>query len=219
LKTLPASVLFILSVLLVSCSNTALRWTPEYHTVKAGETLYSIAESYNLDYRQLASLNGIDNSSMIREGQRLRLKGSVASSGSSSRKSSAPAEPVLPAPSWGWPTKGSVYLRFGASPKTESGIRIAGKTGQDVNAVAAGEVVYAGSGLASYGQLLIIEHNQTWLSAYGFNSTLLVEEGRKVKSGQTVALMGKDAAGKAVLHFEIRKNGQPVDPLRYLPGR
>jgi lipoprotein NlpD len=112
-----------------------------------------------------------------------------------------------------------VYLRYGESPKTESGIRIAGQDGQNVFAVAAGEIVYAGSGLASYGQLLIIKHNQTWLSAYGFNSRLLVAEGQKVSAGQNIALMGRDAAGKAVLHFEIRRNGQPVDPLKYLPKR
>ena len=124
----------------------------------------------------------------------------------------------MPPPAWRWPASGNVYLRFGASQKTESGIRITGVSGQSVNAAAAGEVVYAGSGLASYGNLLIIKHNDTWLSAYGFNSVLLVSEGQKVGAGQGIARMGEDASGRPVLHFEIRRDGQPVDPLRYLPA-
>jgi lipoprotein NlpD len=73
--------------------------------------------------------------------------------------------------------------------------------------------------LRSYGQLLILKHNETWLSAYGFNSKLLVAEGDRVQSGQKIAEMGSDSGGKTLLHFEIRRNGQPVDPLRYLPAR
>ena len=215
-------VLLFIALLLAACSGKALRWTPEYHTVRSGETLYSIAHSYDLDYRQLAQWNGLGDGSVIRSGQRLRLKPSSGSAaGTSSRKSAAQTKsaPVLPAPAWRWPTAGNVYLAYGASQKTESGIRIAGQGGQTVRSAAGGEVVYAGSGLASYGNLLIIKHNDTWLSAYGFNSALLVREGQKVSSGQSIARMGQDTSGRAILHFEIRRNGQPVDPLRYLPAR
>ena len=210
------------ALLLVACSGNALRWTPDYHTVRSGETLYSIAHSYNLDHRQLAQWNQLGDGSVIRDGQRLRLKPSAGvGSGSSSQAKAArqQSQSATPAPTWRWPTAGSIYLHYGVSQKTESGIRIGGNKGQAVTAAAAGEVVYAGSGLASYGNLLIIKHNEAWLSAYGFNSALLVREGQKVGTGQNIARMGQDKAGRSVLHFEIRRNGQPVNPERYLPAR
>jgi lipoprotein NlpD len=210
------------ALLLAACSGNALRWTPDYHTVRSGETLYSIAHSYNLDHRQLAQWNRLGDGSVIREGQRLRLKrpaGDVSASSSTNKSAKQQSQTVVPAPTWRWPTAGSVYLRYGASQKTESGIRVAGNKGQAITAAAAGEGVYAGSGLASYGNLLIIKHNEAWLSAYGFNSVLLVREGQKVGAGQSIARMGQDTSGRAVLHFEIRRNGQPVDPVRYLPVR
>ena len=105
------------------------------------------------------------------------------------------------------------------SPKTQSGVRIGGAPGAPVAAAAAGDIVYAGTGLRSYGQLLIVKHNETWLSAYGFNSRLLVGEGDRVAQGQVIAEMGEDSTGNAILHFEIRRNGKPVNPLQYLPRR
>lgn len=216
-------ILIALIIQLAGCSTTGSKGggdTPAYHTVRAGETLYSIARSYGLDYRQLAQLNDLGDGSMIRVGQRLLLPQSgevhVADPGFAA---TARAATVVPAPPWRWPTSGRLYLRFGQSPKTASGIRIAGNVGQTIQAAASGEIVYAGSGLASYGQLLIIKHNESWLSAYGFNSALLVREGDIVAAGQNVAEMGQDLAGVAVLHFEIRRAGQPVDPLIYLPPR
>jgi len=206
----------LLALLLVSCSS-ALRWTPDYHTVRAGETLYSIAMSYDIDPRKLASWNSLGDGTYIRKGQKLRLK---PHSGGKTVQSTRPPVPVArieAAPRWSWPTKGKVAVNFGASPKTKSGIRIAGNKGQPVKAVAAGEVVYAGGGLPSYGQLLIIKHNETWLSAYGFNSRLRVKEGAKVSARQHIADMGQTRAGVSQLHFEIRRGGQPVDPTRYLP--
>jgi lipoprotein NlpD len=215
-------VLIMLVALLAGCSRGSARIgdIPEYHTVRAGETVYSIARSYGLDYRQIAQLNQLGDGSMIRVGQRLLLpqSGAVRAAGASGPEP-ARAAAAVPAPPWLWPTSGRLYLRFGQSPKTASGIRIAGNVGQTIHAAASGEIVYAGSGLASYGQLLIIKHNESWLSAYGFNSVLLVREGDKVAAGQNVAEMGQDLAGVAVLHFEIRRAGQPVDPLIYLPPR
>jgi lipoprotein NlpD len=122
----------------------------------------------------------------------------------------------LKAPGWAWPASGKVSESYA---KTGSGIRIAGTEGQPVSASAAGEVVYAGSGLKSYGQLVIVKHNETWLTAYGFNSRLLVKEGDRVASGQRIAAMGRNSRGRELLHFEIRRNGKPVDPMRYLPKR
>jgi lipoprotein NlpD len=111
-----------------------------------------------------------------------------------------------------------VVLGFGQSPRTASGVLIAGRFGQPVLAAAAGDVVYSGSGLTGYGQLVIIRHNAAWLSAYGHNEELLVAEGVRVRSGQQIARMGAGAGYGAALHFEIRRNGNPVDPLGYLPG-
>lgn len=116
---------------------------------------------------------------------------------------------------WGWPAKGRVSDLFSESTK---GIDIAGTQGQAVTASAGGKVVYSGAGLRGYGRLIIIKHNDTYLSAYAHNSKLLVKEGETVVKGQKIAEMGSTDAGLVKLHFEIRKNGKPVDPLKYLPG-
>lgn len=119
---------------------------------------------------------------------------------------------------WRWPSDGRVVQRF--SPrKGKKGVDIRGRAGQRVVAAAAGEVVYSGDGLIGYGNLVIIKHNATYLSAYGHNRKLLVEEGEKVKPGQRIAEMGQDSKNVSILHFEIRRNGKPVDPLRYLPKK
>ncbi len=109
--------------------------------------------------------------------------------------------------------------RFGATAKTQSGVQIGGRLGQPVRAAASGDVVYAGGGLPGYGQLLIIKHDDTWLSAYGHNEELLVREGQGVRQGQEIARMGRGPGGQPMLHFEIRRNGAPLDPLRLLPQR
>lgn len=205
------------TVLVLTACSSALRWSPDYHTVRAGETLYSIAVRYDLDHRRLAAWNRLGNGTYIREGQKLRLTPPPRGSGPVATRKPAPQ--TLPAPKWEWPTAGRISEAYGASARTESGIRIGGREGQAVYAVAAGEVVYAGDGLPSYGQMLIIEHNDTWLSAYAFNSRLRVKEGDRVAARQRIADMGKTAAGAVQLHFEIRRNGQPVDPVRYLPPR
>jgi lipoprotein NlpD len=116
---------------------------------------------------------------------------------------------------WMWPTKGKVLEGFTESTK---GIDIAGKPGQAVTASAAGKVVYSGAGLRGYGKLIIIKHNNTYLSAYAHNNKLLVKEGQTVARGQQIAEMGNTDTNLIKLHFEIRKNGKPVDPLKHLPG-
>lgn len=118
---------------------------------------------------------------------------------------------------WQWPLQGRVIQRFRRGDRTRQGIRIASRPGQKVVAVEAGTVVYSGSGLKGYGNLIIVRHTSGYLSAYGFNRRLLVSEGARVKRGQGVAEVGQISDGTYRLHFEVRKNGTPVDPLRHLP--
>jgi len=118
---------------------------------------------------------------------------------------------------WVWPTKGRLISpdkKF--SPKKDKGIDIAGRRGQPIVATSAGKVVYSGSGLIGYGKLIIIKHNKTYLSAYAHNEKILVAEGDIVKRGQKIALMGRTPDNHIKLHFEIRRNGKPVNPLRFL---
>ncbi len=117
---------------------------------------------------------------------------------------------------WHWPTRGKIVYRF-SSKRGKKGIGIAGKPGQRIVAAAAGRVVYSGSGLRGYGRLIIIKHNDTYLSAYANNKKIWVKEQQKVKLGQHIADMGNNGAKNSMLHFEIRKNGKPVNPVRYLP--
>jgi len=124
--------------------------------------------------------------------------------------------PAAAAIRWAWPTDGSIVARFGADDGVGSGIGIGGREGQPVRASAPGRVVYAGGGLIGYGQLVIIKHSETFLSAYGYNSELLVTQGQDVAAGTTIALMGKGPNRQPRLHFEIRRNGSPVDPLLFV---
>ena len=119
---------------------------------------------------------------------------------------------------WRWPTTGVLQRRFDPAA-TRRGIGIGGQAGQAVVAAADGQVVYSGTALIGYGELIIIKHSDTMLSAYGHNRRRLVAEGDRVRAGQPIAEMGIDASQQAILHFEIRRNGQPEDPLRFLPPR
>ncbi len=117
---------------------------------------------------------------------------------------------------WKWPTNGRLVSKFSKSPHGNKGINIAGKRGQAILSSASGEIVYSGSGLVGLGKLIIVKHNKTYLSAYAHNDQILVKEGDKVSVGQRIALMGDTGSEQVLLHFEIRKNGKPVDPLIYL---
>jgi lipoprotein NlpD len=118
---------------------------------------------------------------------------------------------------WRWPTSGKREGGFVAGDPTRQGINIIGKSGDPVRAAADGVVVYSGNGLIGYGELIIIKHNSEMLSAYGHNRRRLVQEGDAIKGGQQIAEMGSTSASRDMLHFEIRRNGKPVDPLVYLP--
>ncbi len=223
--------LALVLVLAAGCSSLApVEQGPTYvprasvHVVRRGETLYQIAWQHGLDQRDLARWNGIRNPDVLRVGQRLVLappravaKLERSTGATPSRSSPAPrAPPPQPMPSWLWPTDGAVVMGFGSSTGIATGIAIGGREGQPVRAAAAGHVVYAGSGLIGYGQLLILKHNDTYLSAYGHNSRLLVSQGQDVVAGATIALMGVGPERQPQLHFEIRRDGTPVDPLLFL---
>lgn len=125
--------------------------------------------------------------------------------------------PAMGKTNWQWPAKGKVVSQYGKLPTPHHGIDIAGKLGSDIRAAASGKVVYSGSGLKGYGQLVIIQHKNQLLSAYGHNHKLFVKEGDFVKKGQRIAQMGEKSPHVAVLHFEIRRYGRPVDPNLFLP--
>lgn len=220
-----------------------------YHIVTSGDTLYSIAWRYSLDYKDVSKWNNIAEPYTIYPKQFIRLKpppavvakkkGNTLTIVEPAKKATGPkvaptppappvqkeptvAKPPLPTKNikkikWTWPTAGKIVRSN--SPKSKKGIDIAGKIGQSVKAAAAGEVVYSGSGLFGFGKLIIIKHNETYLSAYAYNHEILVSEGERVNTGQTISKMGKNNVGANMLHFEIRKNGKPVDPIRYLPKK
>jgi lipoprotein NlpD len=130
-----------------------------------------------------------------------------------------PAAPVAAAFAWRWPADGNLIGRFAAGDPTRQGIGIAGAAGSPVRAAADGVVVYSGSGLVGYGELIIVKHDEQWLSAYGHNRARLVNEGQRVRAGEQIAEMGRSGAARDMLHFEIRYNGRPQDPLSHLPKR
>ncbi|WP_223807344.1 peptidoglycan DD-metalloendopeptidase family protein [Montanilutibacter psychrotolerans] len=216
--------------------------------VQRGDTLYKIASGNGVSVLDLASWNRLAAPYTIYPGQRLRLypqDGNAtppprASSGSStatapSRPGTTPAAPVASQPStrpstppaapassgirWQWPAEGQMVNGFVSGDPTRQGIDIAGRGGAQVRSAGDGVVVYSGSGLVGYGELIIIKHNDQWLSAYGHNRSRMVNEGQVVKAGQQIAEMGRSGASRDMLHFEVRYNGKPVDPLQQLPRR
>lgn len=221
-----------LTLTLAGCGGKALNWETSpgqttvprnrsTHTVRAGETLYSIAFRYGLDHRVLARWNRLSDATLIYPGQTLRLTAPAASSTTTAaRPAPAPPPAATQRLDWRWPTAGRVVASFDLGAKVpRTGVLIGGQRGQPVVATAAGEVVYSGSGLKGYGKLVIVQHNSRYLSAYGYNSALLVAEGERVTAGQRIATMGETAAQRPRLHFEIRLDGQPVDPMKLLRSR
>ncbi len=154
------------------------------------------------------------------------VPGPVASASSPASAASVPAKPTPPAPvasageddlAFIWPASGSLVAGFDEAKN--KGLDLGGKVGDAVVAAADGRVVYAGAGLRGYGNLLILKHNNTYLTAYAHNQTLLVKEDQSVRKGQKIAEMGSSDADRVKLHFEIRRQGKPVDPAKYLPNR
>jgi len=221
---------------------------PGYYVVKPGDTLIRIGLENGQNWRDIARWNGLENPNVIEVGQVVRVVPPTANangvvvrpvlaSGAAVPAASAPlaaasgasaSAPVSPPPSvaardpdedlnWMWPAAGPVITNFDEAKY--KGLAIAGKAGDPVLAAADGRVVYAGSGLRGYGNLIIVKHNNTYLSAYAHNQTLLVKEDQVVHRGQKIAEMGSSDADRVELHFEIRRQGKPVDPAKMLPPR
>ena len=209
---------------------------PGYYTVKPGDTVMQIGRNTSQNWRDIVKWNNLESANQIEVGQVLRVV-PLDSNGVATKPAVVVAPPVaastvtpLPPPptgapavaaeddiSWMWPSSGS--LISGYDDIKSKGLKIAGKLGDPVYASADGRVVYAGSGLRGYGNLVILKHNETYLTAYAHNQTLLVKEDQTVRKGQRIADMGSSDADKVMLHFEVRRNGKPVDPAKYLPSR
>lgn len=219
---------------------------PGYYSVRSGDTLTKIALDHGQAWRDIAKWNGLDNPNVIEVDQVLRVVPPVvppvsaeAKAPATQRQASTPqvaqaqtatqsapqAVPQAASPSnttddglaFAWPHQGAVLAGFDEAKN--KGLDFAGKAGDPVMAAADGKVVYAGSGLRGYGNLVILKHNNTYLTAYAHNQTLLVKEDQTVQKGQRIAEMGSTDADRVKLHFEIRKQGKPVDPTKYLPSR
>ncbi len=211
----------------------------QYHQVRPGETLYSIAWRYGQDYHDVARLNGISPPYTIYVGQRVAIKGKQSKSRSSrktrsassvtkpktnqglvykSKPKAAPARTFVASDfSWHWPVRGKIIKPFSLAGKVNKGIDIQSKAGTAVKASASGKVVYAGGNLRGYGKLVIIKHDEHFLSAYGNNRKLKVKEGDQVSQGQVISEVGMTAEEVEMLHFEIRRDGKPEDPGKHLP--
>ena len=236
--------IIVSAILLVGCQTSGIyvpvsgvgevhRHRARLYVVHRGDTLYSIAFRYGMDFKQLAAINNIHPPYTIYIGDRLRLGREASPPVADTR--GRPASPAAPAPSpppqidvpdvadaridWQWPYEGSVVNDFSLTGKVNKGIDILGKPGAKVRSTAAGVVVYAGGGLRGYGKLVIVKHNDRFLSAYGRNATIYVKEGEQVKAGQVLSQLGSANGADELLHFEIRRDGKPQDPLKYLPRR
>ena len=201
------------------------------HVVRRGETLYAIAFRYDTDYRDLALINNLQTPYILRVGQVIQLRPSAtrytrpqyykpATSHYVQRQSYRPA-PVAAwrySGHWLWPAQGRVVANF-VPQQGKKGLDIAGRKGDRIYASANGHVAYAGSGLAGYGNLIIIKHDNQFLTAYGNNTRNLVKEGQFVKAGQVIAEMGVVDRRFWGVHFENREAGKPVNPLNYLRKR
>jgi lipoprotein NlpD len=213
---------------------------PGHYRIRRGDTLSEIAERKRIPMRKLAAWNGLRQPYSIYAGGLLRVEppagGSRAPAGARTSRPASGAGVARPvktkaAPAakpgsggaasgiaWQWPLRGPLKQGFRSGDRTRQGIRIGASPGTPVAAAADGTVVYSGSGLKGYGNLIIVKHDSRYLSAYGFNQRLLASEGDRVKRGQQLAEAGRSADGQPLLHFEIRKDGTAVDPLIFLPA-
>lgn len=186
--------------------------TPATYLVHSGDTLYSIAWRFDLDFKTLARVNGLRSPYIIQPGQRVQLR--VPATAKSPNPPSRPHGRATPNPAWRWPTDAPVSREYG---RGNSGLDFALAVGHRVRATAAGTVVYAGNGLGGFRHLTIIKHNDTYLSAYSLNFAPSVAEGDSIKAGGLVAdIQGRGRAAQT-LHFEIRREGEPVSPRSVIP--
>lgn len=214
-----------------------------FYIVRSDDTIYSIAFSFGLDYRDLVAANHLVPPYYLKPGQRLIMTNRPPSR--TAQPASRPiaysesfpvAQPMMhplqPAAQyqrqpiykahyvfnarWGWPAKGRILQGYSTSPSGRPGISIGGRLGEPIRAAATGVVVYSGEGVRGYGNLIILKHNDSYLSAYADNLRNLVTVGEKVRAGSIIARMGHNDANRTLLYFEIRRDGVPVDPMRFL---
>jgi lipoprotein NlpD len=217
---------------------------PGYYTVKPGDTLIRIGLDHGQNWRDIIRWNNIENPNVIDVGQVLKIAppavdtsqevaiakpvqlGNVSNASEEKKNTAAPEQPSVSAVRAEgsddsfqliWPAQGQVTSSFDDSKN--KGIDISGKTGDPVLAAADGKVVYSGAGLRGYGNLIIVKHSNTFLTAYAHNQSFLVREDQSVKKGQKIAEMGNSDSEQVKLHFELRRLGKPVDPVKFLPQR
>lgn len=218
----------------LSGSQSSDASTARTYTVKPGDSLNKIAKTTGVDAATISRINNLSNPNQIRVGQVLRLSDKTVSASTKSAtvntpksgakqqdvpkdgdaKSSRASDASLI--SWDWPAKGKIIQGF--TPTTK-GIDIAGNAGDPVVAAADGKVMYAGNGVRGLGNLVIVNHDNGFITAYAHNRSLLVKAGQDVKKGTKIAEMGQTDTTSVRLHFEVRRQGTPVDPLSYLPAR
>ncbi len=222
-------VIALFIVLLAACatsSNAPISRTGTY-TVKKGDTLYSIGKRSNRSTGDLVAWNKLASASQIEEGQVLVLNppaGSVATRSparttpaptqSEAAKSQAIAAANAEKINWMWPASGA---RSNSTDKNKKGVDIVGASGQPIVASADGKVIYAGRGIRGYGDMVIVKHSNAWLSVYAHNKALLVKEGQSVTRGEKIAEMGDTDSPNVKLYFELRRNGDPLNPTAMLP--
>lgn len=244
LNILKIAILNIILIFIYGCSSTHKlatiddvtfdnKFTRGIHVVDNGESLYVIAFRYGRDFRKLAAVNSIDYPYKIYPGQKIHLNQTtylrsnigknLSKNNKNLNKSSRPNKNISKnshikqedtVDSWVWPVTGKIKTTFKQNNKFNKGIDITVNKTTGVKSAADGIVVYRGTGLKGYGKLIIIKHSDMFLSAYAHNDWLMVNEGQRVKKGQKIASIGKTTKQ---LHFEIRKLGKPVDPLKFLP--
>lgn len=239
------AVFLVFAVGLSACIGPAHNPGVIFYTVKPGDTLYSIGQKNNLSSVQLAYWNKLSSPYIIYPGQKIVIRKTYKElvkspykdinqgdnglkrtygykySKNNEKKFRKPSRKKAAKPvdiEWSWPIDGNIVEFFTIGPKPNKGIDIAGDVGDPVKSAANGRVVYTGSALLGYGKLVIVRHNAEMLTAYGNNDRVIVKEGDSVKAGQKIAEIGSsEVNGNSQLHFEIRQNGTPVNPLDYLP--
>lgn len=220
----------VLGLALSGCAGNSSEgsYSGSVYTVKRGDTLSRISRMTGTSVRDLARMNGISPPYTIEVGQKLKVSG--ASSSSTKKSATSKTAKVVPSSSvpqsswppvgqrcWRWPASGKVVMTYSTSEGGNKGIDIAGSRGQPVYAAGAGKVVYVGNQLRGYGNLVMIKHNEDYITAYAHNDKLMVNNGQSVKIGQQIATMGSSDADSVRLHFQIRYRATAIDPLRYLP--